>query len=358
MTKAYKTSHSAYGVLAILTVETQLLYDQSMATIFYVKAKKKWVYEHKVNSKVVRSYHNTREEAEALKPQTLLPTIKTFSQAIEQHLNNANVRESSMRRYRQETDSLRQTLVGDSMTEANIHLTVSKINKMFPISKSHRIIKRLITVCKIAGVPVPYGIVPKITRARGVALTPEQTLKLIELNNGNHYQPLLLFLLDTGCRLGEALGLTWADYVAPKVHINKAYNDQLKGSKLVPVKTSRGNRSITLSDHLIAILDRLKGSPKSPIFTSPLGFRVARNNLRRWWCPLIKRFKIPLRIHDLRHTCATHLLGSTSDLRMVSARMGHSNATTTLKIYDHYVLDDSVTKKYSVLTILSKRKKA
>lgn len=329
-----------------------------MATIFYVKAKRKWVYERTINSKKVRSYHNSREEAEALKPQTLLPTIKTFSQAIEQHLNNSNVRESSLRRYKQETESLRQVLVEDSMTEANILLTVSRINKMYAVSKAHRVIKRLITVCKIAGVPVPYGIVPKITRSRGKALTPEQTLKLIELNNGSHYQPLLLFLLDTGARLGEALGLTWADYVAPKVHINKAYNDQLKGPKIVPVKTSRGNRSITLSDHLVAVLDRLRGAPDAPIFTSPEGFRVARNNLRRWWCPLVKRLKIPLRIHDLRHTCATHLLGSTSDLRMVSARMGHSNATTTLKIYDHYVLDDSVTKKYSLLAILSKAKKA
>ncbi len=335
------------------------MYDQHMATIFYVKAKRKWVYEHKVNSKVVRSYHNTREEAEALKPQTSVSEKQhLFSDTLSKFLTSRNVRESSLRRYKQEIDSLRLALAGDSMTETNIQLTVSRINKMFPISKSHRIIKRLITICKIAGVPVPYGIVPKITRARGVALTPEQTLKLIELNNGSHYQPLLLFLLDTGARLGEALGLTWADYVAPKVHINKAYNDQLKGPKIVPVKTSRGNRSITLSDHLVAILDRLKGSPNSPIFTSPLGFRVARNNLRRWWVPLIKRFKIPLRIHDLRHTCATHLLGSTSDLRMVSARMGHTNATTTLKIYDHYVLDDSVTKKYSVLTILSKIKKA
>jgi len=330
-----------------------------MATIFYVKAKRKWVYEHKVNSKVVRSYHNTREEAEALKPQTSVSEKQhNFSDTFSKFLTSRNVRESSLRRYKQEIDSLRLALVGDAMTESNIQLTVSRINKIFPISKSHRIIKRLINICKVAGVPIPYGIVPKITRARGVALNQEQTLRLIELNNGSHYQPLLLFLLDTGARLGEALGLTWADYVSPKVNINKAYNDQLKGAKVVPVKTSRGNRSITLSDHLVAILDRLKGSANSPIFTSPLGFRVARNNLRRWWCPLIKRFKIPLRIHDLRHTCATHLLGSTSDLRMVSARMGHTNATTTLKIYDHYVLDDSVTKKYSVLTILSKSKKA
>jgi len=314
-----------------------------MATIFFSKGSKLWVFQTSTDGKKRRTYHRTREEAEALMPQTSVSEKQhSFSDTFSKFLTSRNVRESSLRRYKQEIDSLRLALVGEHMTEVNVLNTVSKINKIFALPKAYRTIKRLITLCKIAGVPVPYGIVPKITRARGVALTPEQTLKLIELNNGNHYQPLLLFLLDTGARLGEALGLTWADYVSPKIHINKAYNDQLKGAKIIPVKTSKGNRSITLSDKLISILDRLKGSPNSPIFTSPKGCRVARNNLRRWWCPLIKRLKIRLRIHDLRHTNATHLLG-VCDVRMVAARLGHTSPTTTLKIYDQYVLDDSVT---------------
>jgi integrase len=42
---------------------------------------------------------------------------------------------------------------------------------------------------------------------------------------------------------------------------------------------------------------------------------------------------------------------------MVVARLGHTSPTTTLKIYDHYVLDDSVTAFYTPAGIVIAKKK-
>ena len=46
--------------------------------------------------------------------------------------------------------------------------------------------------------------------------------------------------------------------------------------------------------------------------------------------------KLPkIRLHDLRHTGATLLLGQNTDIETVSRRLGHSKASVTLDIYGH-----------------------
>ncbi len=44
-----------------------------------------------------------------------------------------------------------------------------------------------------------------------------------------------------------------------------------------------------------------------------------------------------VRLHDLRHFNASALLASGTDLRTVSGRLGHADASTTLNIYSHFV---------------------
>ena len=44
-----------------------------------------------------------------------------------------------------------------------------------------------------------------------------------------------------------------------------------------------------------------------------------------------------VRLHDLRHFNASALLAEGTDLRTVSGRVGHADASTTLDIYAHFV---------------------
>ena len=49
-----------------------------------------------------------------------------------------------------------------------------------------------------------------------------------------------------------------------------------------------------------------------------------------------EEMKLPyIRLHDLRHTGATLLLGKNTDIETVSKRLGHSKASVTLDIYGH-----------------------
>jgi integrase len=59
-------------------------------------------------------------------------------------------------------------------------------------------------------------------------------------------------------------------------------------------------------------------------------------SLTRAWDVAIARTKLPqLRFHDLRHSHATHLLGSGVHLKIASERLGHSKVSTTADIYMH-----------------------
>jgi integrase len=53
-------------------------------------------------------------------------------------------------------------------------------------------------------------------------------------------------------------------------------------------------------------------------------------------------------LHLLRHTMASHMLARGVPLPVVSARLGHSDPTTTLRIYGHMIhgQDDEAVRKW------------
>ena len=60
---------------------------------------------------------------------------------------------------------------------------------------------------------------------------------------------------------------------------------------------------------------------------------------RPWFiCPGVTRAGLPeIRFHDLRHTCATLLLGRGVHPKLVQELLGHATISMTLDIYSHYL---------------------
>ena len=66
----------------------------------------------------------------------------------------------------------------------------------------------------------------------------------------------------------------------------------------------------------------------------------------------IARAKVkPIRIHDLRHSCASLLISKGISIVAVSRQLGHSNVEQTLNTYSHMMPDDT-TMIYNALDTL------
>ncbi len=58
--------------------------------------------------------------------------------------------------------------------------------------------------------------------------------------------------------------------------------------------------------------------------------------MARSFKPLLKRAKLPdIRLHDLRHTCATLLLSKGMHPKFVQELLGHATISITLDTYSH-----------------------
>src|ERR687896_678284 len=84
---------------------------------------------------------------------------------------------------------------------------------------------------------------------------------------------------------------------------------------------------------------RQVGSP-TPVIgrrINPYEYRC-QNIVNRHFKPLLKRAALPnIRWHDLRHTCATLLLGRGVHPKLVQHLLGHASITMTLDRYSHWI---------------------
>jgi integrase len=142
------------------------------------------------------------------------------------------------------------------------------------------------------------------------------------------------FLLLTGCRRGEALLSHWRDI------------DLQAGAWLKPastVKTRREHR-VPLAPQAVALLQQRladrRATPLRPgdtlVFQLTAGDQKAREGKldRAWQRIRIKAGLEGVRLHDLRHTTASLLVGQGLSLPVIGAMLGHSRAQTTMR-YSH-----------------------
>ena len=197
---------------------------------------------------------------------------------------------------------------------------------------------------------------PRITREEIDPLTEEQAKLLLETVRSDRLEALYVLALNTGMRQGELLALKWDDVDLGRgiLRVRRTLTQAGGAFVLGEPKTKNSRRTIRLTSgavealraHLSRQLREMEemGSLYQPgglVFASEIGTIINPSNLRnRSFKPLLGRAGLPpCRFHDLRHTCATLLLGRNVNAKVVSEMLGHSSISITLDVYSHLLPD-------------------
>lgn len=154
---------------------------------------------------------------------------------------------------------------------------------------------------------------------------------------------MILTAIYTGMRLGEIMALKWSDinFSFKTISISKSY-DYVSGGKIKPPKTESSNRTISVNQSLLDLLNQLKENDHDFVFMGNNGKipgSTAVNKTLKKHLALCGIERNNFHFHSLRHSHVAYLLANDIDLYAISQRLGHSNMTTTAKKYA-YLIDE------------------
>jgi integrase len=159
------------------------------------------------------------------------------------------------------------------------------------------------------------------------------------------------FTLLTGLRRGELLALRWedVDFDQRVVNVHRSL-EQLKGGECAckDTKTKKSRRQVPLNVEAIDVLTahragqnaiklRLPGyNPEGLVFCEPAtGLPWGPDRFSRVFSRQMRRLKVSVTFHGLRHTFATMLLRAGVSMKVVSDMLGHETIAITADIYTH-----------------------
>ena len=163
-----------------------------------------------------------------------------------------------------------------------------------------------------------------------------------------HLRDRLLFavLLDTGLRIGEALGLRHEDLAIPErqLTVRPRRNDNGARAKAGQSRTipTRAELMRLYADYLTCeygaldsdyVFVNLWGRPHG----HPLAYAAVYDLVGR----LRRSTGIDFEPHHFRHTYATWLLRKGAGMESVKELLGHASVTTTIDTYGHLTVEDA-----------------
>ncbi|MCX5362371.1 site-specific integrase [Streptomyces sp. NBC_00124] len=203
---------------------------------------------------------------------------------------------------------------------------------------------------------------PTVTAKEVRPLNTAEARLLLKTAQPHRLYALWLLLVSTGLRRGEALALTWSDVDLTNGQLRVRRNVQRIRRELLfgTPKTMRSVRTVPLPRHCVRALTKhreqqererkvagkkwqpVPGQPDGLIFTTVTGRVTDPRGLNRMLTILCRDAHVPrVRVHDLRHTCASLLLAQGVDARTIMETLGHSTITMTLDTYAH-VMDTTL----------------
>ena len=191
---------------------------------------------------------------------------------------------------------------------------------------------------------------PKVERRHLDTFDMGQTVALLDAMRGTRmFIPTVLAVL-CGLRRGEIGALRWGaiDLADARLSVLESAEHTRLGVRYKEPKSGR-TRSVALSGTVVEELRQhrvrqaeeqlrigLRQSDDGFVCAQVEGSPLHPMTLTQEWRRLIRKSGLPpARLHDMRHTHATHLLAHGVHPKIAAERLGHSRVGTVLDIYSH-----------------------
>ena len=176
--------------------------------------------------------------------------------------------------------------------------------------------------------------------------------EIIEKIEGHYLEIPILLMLSLGLRSSEACGLKWqdVDFENNTISVNQILvRAKRKGLIFKSPKTSGSIRTISVPKELMTKLKKIKIKHNEIKLQGLISEKyedvVCLNKvlnafshealIHAWYRFCDKNNIRKLCLHDLRHTHATLLLLSNTNMKVVSQRLGHTDIRITMNRYSH-----------------------
>lgn len=209
-------------------------------------------------------------------------------------------------------------LVGALRERGNSNATINR--KMAALSK---LLRKACKMGNIYSLPEFRRQKERNGRIRFLEIDEEDRLFERIRHHSVEYHQLAVFLVDTGARLGEAIGLRWND---------------INGASVTFWLTKSGrSRSVPLTKRVREMLRSIdRTSPGPFIGIKQYQFRAVWHEAKSEIGLGTDHELVP---HTLRHTCASRLVRGGIDIRRVQMWLGHQTLQMTMR-YSHLATHD------------------
>jgi integrase/recombinase XerC len=192
----------------------------------------------------------------------------------------------------------------------------------------------LLRAGELASNPAELVQPPKSARRLPKVLDVDQTVRLVGIADDDDLavrdRAILEVMYSCGLRVSELVGLNVPDV-------------ELRDAQVTVLGKGRKQRMVPIGRHAIAAVERwlerrgkLAGTQEQALFVNRKGLRLTvrsvQERVRRW--ALRQGLDTHVHPHMLRHSFASHILESSSDLRAVQELLGHADIGTT-QVYTH-----------------------
>ncbi|MCT7375998.1 tyrosine-type recombinase/integrase [Chelativorans salis] len=209
-------------------------------------------------------------------------------------------------------------LIGKLRSRGNSNATINR--KMAALSK---LLRKAYKMGCIHSLPEFRRQKERAGRIRFLDMEEEKRLFAAIRTRSEDAYRLCVFLVDTGCRLGEALGLTW--------------NDVQGGRASFWITKSARSRTVPMTARAQSAVKIPKNGHKGPFaMLQQAPFRAIWNEAKAEVGLGSDTQVVP---HVLRHTCASRLVQGGIDMRRVQMWLGHQTLQMTMR-YAHLATSD------------------